>query len=102
MFCCEDLQATWTCLFPTGMMAYKSFSKLVDKLDPYMPRIDVRRARVNGSISNKVRLAVALRYFAAGSPYDISTTYGKSYSEVFVSAWRIVNAVNQCPGFNIE
>ena len=83
-------------------MKYQSFSKLVELLVPYLPTVDCSMAHVNGSISNSVRLAVALRYFAGGSPYVITTTYGISFSEVFVSVWRIVNAVNQCPCLNIE
>lgn len=83
-------------------MTYESFSKLVDKLVPFLPQSEIRMARVNGYICNTVRVAVALRYFAGGSPYDIATTYGISVSEVFVSVWRVVNAVNQCPEFNIE
>ena len=34
-------------------------------------------------------------------PTIFATTYGISFSEVFVSVWRDVNAVNQCPEFEI-
>jgi hypothetical protein len=42
------------------------------------------------------------RYFAGGSPYDIATTFGIAFSEVFVSVWRVVDAVNRSTTFDIE
>ena len=86
----------------TYRMKYDSFEKLVNLLRQFLPPNDSTMALVNGSISESVRLAISLRYFAGGSPYDIATTYGVSFSEVFVSVWRIVNAVNHCPHFDIE
>ena len=83
-------------------MKYLSFLKLVGLVSAVLPESNPDMARVNGSIANSVRLAVALRYFAGGSSYDIATTFGISVSEVFVSAWRIVDAVNRCPTFDIE
>ncbi len=59
-------------------------------------------ARVDGSITNSVRLAVALRYFAGGLPYNITITYDISFSKVFFILWRTANAVNCCPEFAIE
>ncbi len=55
----------------------------------------------NGSINISVRLACALRYFAGGSPYDIMVTYGISHTDVFVSVWSVVEAINQVKEFFI-
>ncbi len=91
-----------TCFLRAHRMKYESFSKLVDLLVPLLAPIDCSKAHVKGFISNSVRLAVTLRYFARGSAYDTATTYGISFSEVFVHVRRIVNAVNQNPRFNIK
>ena len=56
----------------------------------------------NGPISTKVRLAVALRYFSGGSPYDIMCVYGISHTAVMDSVWSVVEAVNLLPEFHIE
>ena len=57
-------------------MSYESFVKLVEKISPYLPQSDACMARVNGPISDATRVAVALRYFAGGSPLDIGPLYG--------------------------
>ena len=49
-------------------------------------------------ISSKIRLSIALRYFAGGSPYDIMLTHGVSYCSVFSSVWGVVDAVNSTEG----
>ena len=49
----------------------------------------------------EIRLACALRWFAGGSAYDIMTTFGISHSEVFISAWFVVQAVNSLKEFDI-
>jgi hypothetical protein len=51
----------------------------------------------NGLIPLPTKVSVALRYFAGGSPYDISVVHGISHTDVFRSIWVIVDAVNQCP-----
>ena len=56
----------------------------------------------NGVISPSIRLGAAIRYFAGGSPYDIMCVFGISYSEVLSSVWIVVDAINQCPQFNIS
>lgn len=58
----------------------------------------------NGPISTKVCLAVALRYFAGGSPYDIMSmsVYGISHTAIMDSVWSVVEAVNLVPEFQIE
>jgi hypothetical protein len=55
-----------------------------------------------GVISPSIRLGAAIRYFAGGSPYDIMCVFGISYSEVLLSVWIVVDAINQCPQFNIS
>ena len=83
-------------------MKYESFTKLVDILAPFFPPKDSSMALVNGMISDSIRLAMSLRYFAGGSPYDIATTFGVAVSEVYVSVWRTIDAANCCPQFAIE
>ena len=55
-------------------MSYKSFVKLVEKISPSLNYTDSSMARVNRPMSDLVRIVVALRYFAGGSPCDISPT----------------------------
>jgi hypothetical protein len=43
------------------------------------------------------RRSVALRYFAGGSPYDISLVHGIGYTDVLRCVWTVVDAVNACP-----
>ena len=51
----------------------------------------------NGAISTSVCLALALRYFAGGSPYDLMLKYGVSHSSLFDSVWIVVEAIkNEC------
>ncbi len=71
----------------------------MDLLVPFLVHIDCSMAHVNAFISNSVRLAVALRSFPGCSACDIATTYGISFSEVFVSVWRLVNVGSNpwCP-----
>lgn len=56
----------------------------------------------NGIISSTIRLSAAMRYFAGGSAYDIALTHGISYTEVFYSVWRVVNAINSHPSLIIR
>jgi hypothetical protein len=56
----------------------------------------------NGYISTSVRLALALRYFAGGSPYDLMVKYGVSHSSVFDSVWIVVEAIKNEREFDIE
>jgi hypothetical protein len=56
----------------------------------------------NGAISTSVRLGIAIRYFAGGSPYDIMAKFGVSHTSVFESVWMVVEAVNNLPAMNIE
>jgi hypothetical protein len=46
--------------------------------------------------SPQLLVSMALRYFAGGSPVDICVLHGVAHSEVFASAWQVVDGVNQC------
>jgi hypothetical protein len=48
----------------------------------------------NGRILPEICLACALRWYAGGSVYNIMTTFGILHSEVFTSAWFVVQGVN--------
>ena len=96
-------------------MCYESFWKLHDlvstkieemasKLRPHAPKLGSHRSPpiANGIISTSVRLGIALRYFAGGSPYDIMAKYGVSHSSVFDSIWIVVESVNSLSSFHIS
>lgn len=99
-------------------MEYQSFIRLHEKLSPGIraalriilkyelkglhSEISKPPPIPNGPISTKVRLAVALRYFSGGSPYDIMSVYGLSHTAVMDSVWSVVEAVNLLPEFSIE
>jgi hypothetical protein len=55
-----------------------------------------RNGGTNGLISSEIRLSAAIRYFAGGRPDDIAISHGIAHSEVFVSCWKVVDAVNNC------
>lgn len=96
-------------------MNYESFFRLHDllsatieevasKLRKYTPKSGSHRSPPvpNGIISTSVRLGIALRYFAGGSPYDIMAKYGVSHSSVFESVWIVVESLNCFSSFNIS
>ena len=72
------------------------------KLAPVMVQSDFLQARVNGPIANATRVAVALRYFAGGSPCDIAPLFGIGHVDVTRSVWRVVEATNNLDEFKIE
>lgn len=82
-------------------MTKESFNELRDILKPRLEAIffpgrggSRNPATSNYLICTKMRLSMALRYFAGGSPYDIMLTHGVSYKSVFISVWGVVDAVN--------
>jgi hypothetical protein len=103
-------------------MSYESFLKLHDKLAPEIISAFQQHRRYhrkggrrgskggyytlppipNGAISTSVRLALALRYFAGGSPYDLMAKYGVSHTSVFDSVWIVVEAIKNVREFDIE
>ena len=82
-------------------MTKTSFYKLHNILSP---RLDAISPPKNGGkrdpknspylISTQIRLSIALRYFAGGSPYDIMLNHGVSYKSIYISVWGVVDAVN--------
>jgi hypothetical protein len=83
-------------------MDVNSFWKLCRILKPHMPIPSTmnkkhRNGAKNGLIPTPSKISCALRYFAGGSPYDISVVHGISHTEVFRSIWNVVDAVNACP-----
>jgi hypothetical protein len=55
----------------------------------------------NGSIPTLTRLAIALRYFAGGSLYDLSPLFGVGRTDAFRSVWMVVEAVHHTEVFNL-
>ena len=55
-----------------------------------------RRGAANGFVESSSRLAIAIRYFAGGSAYDIMLNHGVSCPVVFQSIWMVVDAINKC------
>jgi hypothetical protein len=82
-------------------MEAASFWKLCQLLRPFVVRVSLkkkfRNGAKNGLIPLPTKVSVALRYFAGGSPYDISVVHGISHTDVFRCVWTIVDAVNICP-----
>ena len=81
------------------------FWKLYNIIYKTYPRANKKRKRdgrdktthVNGRIHLSLRLSIAVRFFAGGSPYDLMLTHGVGYNDVYHSIWQIVDAVNSCP-----
>lgn len=83
-------------------MEHRSFWKLHNLIQPYMPVLCVPEKAQNGPITSEMRLAMALRYFSGGDPLDIAPLFGVGHSEVSPSVWAVVDAVNQCPELKYE
>jgi len=123
----RTVEEVYKCLGPQYFrrayrMSYASFWKLHNKVAPNIieafkqyrrnHRKGGRKGRKggvykpppipNGYISTSVRLALALRYFAGGSPYDLMVKYGVSHSSVFDSVWIVVEAIKNEREFDIE
>ena len=86
-------------------MTTNSFYRLHRILSPSLKRPARRKASAsapeqrngapNGLVCSTIRLAVALRFFAGASPYDMAVCHGVSVKEVYRSVWYVVNAVNR-------
>jgi hypothetical protein len=99
-------------------MSYQSFWTLHSKVGREIQNATERHGRTpsgsfnlstappppvpNGTISTSVRLAVAIRYFAGGSPYDLCGLFGISHSSVHDSVWIVVEAINNLQEFHIS
>ena len=46
------------------------------------------------SISMTLCFSIAIRYFAGGSPFDLMSSHGVGYSDVYRSIWIIVDMIN--------
>ena len=84
-------------------MSRDSFDLLHDILEPklkakFFPKNGGTRDIEKNSylIKTRTRLAIAIRYFAGGSPYDIMLTHGVSFSTVFSSVYGVIDCVNEC------
>ena len=55
----------------------------------------------NGSIDTSVRLAIALRFFAGGSMYDMAPLFGVGRTDAFASVWMVVEAVHRTPDLRL-
>lgn len=64
-----------------------SFWKLCRLLRPFVVKVNKEKKWKNGAknglITTPTKISVALRYFAGGSPYDISLVHGIGYTDVF-------------------
>ena len=55
-----------------------------------------RKGAPNGIlVPSTVCLAVALRYFAGASPYELAVCHGISIKEIYRSVWRVVDAIHR-------
>jgi hypothetical protein len=55
----------------------------------------------NGLTPTTTRLAIALRYFAGGSFYDLAPLFGVGLSDTICSIWLVVEAVHKTEEFNL-
>ena len=85
-------------------MHKESFNELVDILAPKLPQQQPRKRGkdVNGPITNETRLAMALRWFAGGSKYDIACNHGVGVGEVYKSVWMVVDAIHATSSLDIS
>lgn len=84
-------------------MTWRSFKKLNRLLKPFIEKEFHHQscAAPNGAVSPELALSAAIRYFAGGSVWDIMISHGISRSEVYVCIWKVIDAVNAHPGFDI-
>ena len=82
------------------------FWKLYNLLKPHNRYKKRKRSKQgstpNGEIPFTLRLSIAIRYFAGGSPYDLMSSHGVGYSDVYRSIWLIVDTINICPNLSIS
>lgn len=83
-------------------MSREGFFLLHETLQPYLAQARQEWQSPNGFISSSIRLATALRFFAGGSPYDLSVVHGISNSAVYDSVWIVVDAINECNDLRIR
>jgi hypothetical protein len=82
-------------------LSKEKFDELVKILEPYLPLKE--RIGPNGIIPVELKLSIALRYFAGGSPLDFIGSHGMSFTLIWNSiCWRIVDAINECEQLRIR
>lgn len=88
----------------TYRMSEESFWRLLDIVEPHMPKAKKRgRGKTpNGDITPALRLSMSLRYFAGGDADDIGVIHGVHRNEVLESVRRIINAVHASPTLAIK
>ena len=87
-------------------MSYEDFMELCELLNPllnaFLRSEGQREWAPNGRISNSVRVACAIRYFAGGAVYDIMSQFGLSETAVYNSISMVTDAVNHCQQFELQ
>lgn len=87
-------------------MEEESFWLLLDIIESEMAGGSCKKRKrgktPNGDITKPSRLAMALRYFAGGDPYDIAQAHGVHPNEVKKSAWVVVDAINHIKQLDIK
>ena len=88
-------------------MSFSDFQHFFLVLQPDLVRVMTRSTRTNapnGIVPLKSRLAIAIRYFSGGCPYDISVVYEVSHSVVLESVDYVIDAVNssECDWLKLE
>ena len=80
-----------------------SFTKALGYIEHLLEPKEQDKAKGNsGCIVPTVRFAVALRYLAGGSSWDIKLAFRlHSLSEFYKSVWMVVDAINSVPEFEI-
>jgi hypothetical protein len=81
-------------------LSKEKFDELVKILEPNLPSKE--RIGPNGIIPVELELSIALWYFAGGSPLDFIGSHGMSFTSIWNSIWRIVDAINECEQLHIR
>lgn len=87
-------------------MTYSNFTTLLTIVKPYLTSVTRHPTEPcphapNGFISESIRLACAIRYFAGGDPYDLQQVFGISHTSVHLSVAYSIEAINMVPEFRI-
>ena len=79
-------------------MDWPSFKKLLKVLCKDLKIKNVRKAKYGNNgvvVAPAVKLAIALRFFAGGSPLDLQLIYHVSKSYVYDCIWLVTDAINR-------
>ena len=90
-------------------MSRPVFDRLFNMLEPdlnkkFFPKGGGKRdpSKSKYLIDTKVRLAIAIRYFAGASPYDLMQIYNVSLASVFISVWGVIDMINAYEGLKYK